>query len=232
MTSAAPLVLVVEDEPNIRGSIAATLGAEGYRVVECETGRRALADAANHKPDLMILDLGLPDLDGVDVVRGVRKWSTLPIVVLSARTAEAAKVAALDAGADDYLTKPFASGELLARLRVALRHVAAAAQPDPGKPFTVGDLAVDLLARRVTVAGVEIKLTATEFRLLAALARSAGRVMTHRQLLREVWGPSRIEETHYLRIYMGALRHKLETDPAQPRYLLTETGVGYRLAAE
>jgi two-component system KDP operon response regulator KdpE len=228
----APLVLVVEDEPNIRQSIVATLGSEGYRVVECEDGRRALADAASHKPDLMLLDLGLPDMDGVDVVRGVRHWSMLPIVVLSARSAETAKVAALDAGADDYITKPFAAGELLARLRVALRHVAAAAQPDPGKPFAVGTLAVNLVTRRVTVAGADVKLTATEFRLLAALARNAGRVMTHRQLLREVWGPSRIEETHYLRIYMGALRHKLESDPAQPRYLLTETGVGYRLAAE
>jgi two-component system KDP operon response regulator KdpE len=179
----------------------------------------------------VILDLGLPDLDGVEVVRRLREWSTVPVIVLSARTREQDKIAALDAGADDYLTKPFGAGELLARLRVALRH--AASRGAPGEPaFRVGELAVDLVARRVQLAGVEVHLTPIEYRLLAMLVRHAGLVVTHRQLLRDVWGPAYVEHTHTLRVHMASLRRKIEREPAQPRYLLTELGVGYRLAAE
>ena len=179
----------------------------------------------------MHLDLGLPDLDGVEVTRRLREWTAAPIVVLSARDQEQDKIQALDAGADDYLTKPFGTGELLARMRVALRH--AARREDAQEPVVViGGLQVDLAARRAVVEGREIRLTRTEYRLLALLARHAGKVLTHRQLLKEVWGPGAVDQTHYLRVYMGQLRHKIEADPAQPRYLLTETGVGYRLAAE
>jgi two-component system KDP operon response regulator KdpE len=188
-------------------------------------------EAATRKPDLVILDLGLPDLDGVEVVRRLREWSAVPVIVLSARAREQDKIAALDAGADDYLTKPFGAGELLARLRVALRH--AASRGAPGEPeFRMGDLAVDLAARRVQLGGAELHLTPIEYRLLAALVRHAGLVVTHRQLLRDVWGPAYAEHTHTLRVHMAGLRRKIEREPAQPRYLLTELGVGYRLAAE
>ena len=224
-------VVVVEDDPQIRRFLRTVLPAEGFDVHEAETGERGLVEAATRKPELVILDLGLPDLDGVEVVRRLREWSTVPVIILSARAREQDKVAALDAGADDYLTKPFGAGELLARLRVALRHAVSRGQP--GEPsFRVGDLEVDLAARRVRLAGAEAHLTPIEYRLLTALVRHAGLVVTHRQLLRDVWGPAYVEHTHTLRVHMAGLRRKIEDEPARPRYLLTELGVGYRLAAE
>jgi two-component system KDP operon response regulator KdpE len=222
-------VLVVEDEPEIRRFLRSALASEGYRVVESETGSRGAIDAGTHKPDLAIVDLGLPDIDGVQVIRKIRSWSAMPIVVLSARAQERSKIEALDAGADDYVTKPFAVGELLARLRVAMRH---ALRPASGKPLRLGKVLVDLEKHRVTRAGAEVHLTALEFRLLASLAKHLGMVATHRELLREVWGPSHVEHTHYLRIYLKQLREKLEEDPVRPKYLLTETGIGYRLMAD
>jgi two-component system KDP operon response regulator KdpE len=221
---------VIEDEPEIRLFLRTSLGAEGYRVFEAESGARGATDAATHKPDLAIVDLGLPDIDGVEVIRRIRKWSPMPIVVLSARAREQAKVEALDAGADDYVTKPFGVGELLARVRVALRHGARA--PSGKETLVLGKLSIDLQRRRTTRGGAEVHLTPIEFRLLACLAQHLGMVVTHRQLLREVWGPSHIEHTHYLRIYMKQLRDKLEDDPIRPKHLLTETGVGYRLVDE
>jgi two-component system, OmpR family, KDP operon response regulator KdpE len=232
MTSAGHLILIVEDEPQIRHFLRTTLTAEGYRVIEAETGRRGALEAATHKPDLVMVDLGLPDLDGIEVVKQIRAWSTLPILILSARSAEADKVAALDAGADDFVTKPFGVGELTARLRVALRHAARGAKHDAAGTLRFGEIEVDLERRLVRAEGRDVHLTPIEFRLLGCLARHAGMVLTHRHLLREVWGPSYIEQSHYLRIYMKQLRHKLEPDPARPRFLLTETGVGYRLAGE
>jgi two-component system, OmpR family, KDP operon response regulator KdpE len=224
-------IVVVEDDPQIRRFLRTVLPAEGFDVHEAETGERGLVEAATRKPDLVILDLGLPDLDGVEVVRRLREWSTVPVIILSARAREQDKIAALDAGADDYLTKPFGAGELLARLRVALRHAASRGQP--GEPtFRVGDLEVDLAARRVHREGAEVRLTPIEYRLLAVLVRHAGLVVTHRQLLRDVWGPAYVEHTHTLRVHMAGLRRKIEREPARPRYLLTELGVGYRLAAE
>jgi two-component system KDP operon response regulator KdpE len=224
-------VLIVEDDPQIRRFLRTALGAEGFEMREAERGERGLLEAATRRPDVVILDLGLPDMDGVDVVRRLREWSDLPVIVLSARTREADKIAALDAGADDYLTKPFGVGELLARIRVALRNRARAA--GPGEPtVSVGELVIDLAARRVTLAGAEVRLTPIEHRLMATLARAAGRVMTHRMLLREVWGTAYEEQSHTLRVHMATLRRKIEPDPARPRYLLTEIGVGYRLAAE
>ncbi len=231
MTELRATILVVEDEPEIRRFLRTSLGAEGYRVVEAETGMRGATDAATHKPDLAIVDLGLPDLDGVEVIRRIRKWSPMPIVVLSARAREQAKIDALDAGADDYVTKPFGVGELLARVRVALRH-ASRAGAGGTTSVHLGNVELDLERRRVNHAGADIHLTPIEFRLLASLAQHLGMVVTHRQLLREVWGPSHVEHTHYLRIYMKQLREKLEDDPVRPRYLLTESGVGYRLVDE
>jgi two-component system KDP operon response regulator KdpE len=231
MTRAAFSILVVEDEPEIRHVLRSSLTAAGYRVIEAENGKRALIEAASHKPDLVLLDLGLPDIDGVEVVKGIREWSALPVVVVSARNQETQKVAALDAGADDYVTKPFGAGELLARVRVALRHAARPA--DDGTPeLKLGCVTVNLAGRRAWTSGGEIHLTPIEFKLLAALARHAGMVVTHSQLLREVWGPAHQERPHYLRVYMKQLREKLEADPVQPKYLLTDTGVGYRLKAE
>jgi two-component system KDP operon response regulator KdpE len=225
------LVLVVEDEPQMRRLIRATLPGHGYRLVEAETGAQALVEAGTRSPDLILLDLGLPDIDGVEVTRRLREWTRTPVIVLSARGQEGDKIQALDAGADDYLTKPFGMGELLARMRVALRHGARAG--DTGQSvFQTGDLKVDLGARRVFVGEREVRLTRTEYNLLATLVRHAGRVLTHRQLLKEVWGPGSVEHHHYLRVYMGQLRHKLEEDAARPRYLVTETGVGYRLKAD
>ena len=223
-----PLILVVEDEPQVMRVLRAALPVNGYRVAEATSGHQALVEAATRAPDLVLLDLGLPDLDGVEITRRLRQWSRVPVIVISAREQENDKIQALDAGADDYVTKPFATGELLARIRVALRN-AARATPDAESIFQTGDLRVDLEARRVFVAGGEVRLTRTEYRLLAALVGHAGRVVTHRQLLLDVWGPGAIDHTHYVRIYMGQLRHKLERDPARPRYLLTETGAGYRL---
>lgn len=230
MTGAQATILIVEDEPEIRRFLRSSLATEDYRVVEAGTGERGAIEAGTLKPDLAIVDLGLPDIDGIEVIRRIRRWSPLPIIVLSARAREQSKVEALDAGADDYVTKPFAVGELLARVRVALRHAARA--PSGEEILAFGGTTVDLQRRNVTRAGAEVHLTPLEFRLLTCLARHLGMVVTHRQLLREVWGPSHVEHTHYLRIYMKQLREKLETDPVRPKHLLTETGVGYRLVAE
>jgi two-component system KDP operon response regulator KdpE len=232
----APIAVIIEDEPQIRRFVRAALETEGWLVHEADTIKRGLTEAGTRKPDLLVLDLGLPDGDGLELIRDVRGWSSVPIVVLSARADEADKVAALDAGADDYLTKPFGVGELLARVRANLRRPRAApgdsaaegaSEADP--IFKFGEVAVDRQARIVRRGGVEVHLTPIEYRLLTVLIANVGRVLTHRQLLREVWGPSHAEQSHYLRIYMGHLRQKLEIDPAQPRHLLTETAVGYRL---
>ena len=231
MTELRATILVVEDEPEIRRFLRTSLGAEGYRVVEADTGERGVIDAGTHKPDLAIVDLGLPDLDGVEVIRRIRGWSRIPIIVLSARAREQSKVEALDAGADDYVTKPFGVGELLARTRVALRHSARAATGG-AKTVRLGTVEVDLERRRIAREGRDVHLTPIEFRLLACLAQHLGMVVTHRQFLREVWGPSHVEHNHYLRIYMKQLRDKLEIDPVQPRHFVTETGVGYRLVAD
>jgi two-component system KDP operon response regulator KdpE len=232
--SAQPLVLVVEDEPQLMRFLRATLPAHGYRMLEAVNGAAALVEAQTRQPDLVLLDLGLPDIDGVEVTRKLRAWTSVPIVVVSARGQERDKVQALDAGADDYLTKPFGTDELLARMRVALRRSARLSDgADAGQAvFEAGDLRVDLAARLVYKGGAEVRLTRTEYRLLAALVKHAGKVLTHRQLLVDVWGPGAATESHYLRVYMAQLRHKLEDDPARPRYLLTETGVGYRLRGE
>ena len=234
MTGDAPLILVIEDEKPIQRFLRASLLSEGYRVVEAETGQQGLTMALAQPPDLVILDLGLPDMDGLRIIEELRSWSQVPIIILSARDQEKDKVTALDRGADDYLSKPFGVGELLARLRVALRHQARlSSQPAPdASRFSVGDLLVDLEARRVFMRDQEVRLTPIEYRLLITFIQHAGKVLTHRFLLKEVWGPGHVEETHYLRVFTAALRRKLETDPARPRYLLTEQGVGYRLAAE
>ena len=226
----APTILVVEDEPQMRRLLQGALGAEGYRVVESASGRRGAIDAGSHKPDLAIVDLGLPDIEGVEVIRRIREWSPMPIIVLSARVQERSKVEALDAGADDYVTKPFGMGELLARLRVALRN--AARTNTGGKVLKLEKAVLDLENRRATRNGEEVHLTPIEYRLLGCLAKHLGMVVTQRQLLREVWGPSHDADTHYLRIYMKQLRDKLEADPVRPRHLITETGVGYRLVAD
>jgi two-component system KDP operon response regulator KdpE len=228
----APVVLVVEDEPQLMRFLRASLSTSGHRVIEATTGQSALAAAAMHSPDVILLDLGLPDMDGVDVARRLREWATTPIIVVSARRLEDDKVRALDAGADDYLTKPFGTGELLARIRVALRVAARIDADSPGTAFQVDTLRVDLAARRVWLAGREVRLTRTEYRLLATLVKHAGKVVTHGQLLREVWGPGATNQNQYLRVYMGQLRRKLEADPARPRFLQTHTGVGYCLRAE
>jgi two-component system KDP operon response regulator KdpE len=225
-------IIVIEDEAQIRRFLRTTLVSEGYCVFEAETGKLGLIEAATRKPDLIILDLGLPDMDGIEVVRELRGWSSIPIIILSARSQESDKVSALDAGADDYLVKPFGASELLARIRVALRHVFSATRGDEDGIFSVDELKVDMGHRKVTVSGAEIHLTPIEYRLLTVLVKYAGKVLTHRLLLKEVWGPNYVERAHYLRIYMGTLRHKLEKDPARPRFLLTEVGVGYRLAVD
>lgn len=227
MAETRAAILLVEDEPAIRRFVRITLAAEGYKVIESATGRRASIDAASHKPDMAIVDLGLPDLDGIEVIRRIREWSPMPIVVLSARSHERSKVEALDAGADDYITKPFGVGELLARVRVAVRHAARA--PSGSPVLRLGAATIDLERRSASRDGAEVKLTPIELRLLACLARHSGMVATHRVLLTEVWGPGHAADTHYLRIYMKQLRDKLEADPARPRHLLTELGVGYRL---
>jgi two-component system KDP operon response regulator KdpE len=226
-----PLVLVVEDEPQLVRFLRAMLPPHGYRMVDAPTAAQGLVEAATRSPDLVLLDLGLPDLDGVEVVRRIREWSAMPIVVVSARGQERDKVEALDAGADDYLTKPFGTSELLARMRVALRHVAHV-EGSGERVVEAGDVRIDLAARVVYRRGEEVRLTRTEYRLVATLAHHAGRVLTHRQLLREVWGPNAVNETPYLRVYMAQLRHKLEDDPARPKHLVTETGVGYRLKVD
>ncbi|EKY3116865.1 two-component system response regulator KdpE [Cronobacter turicensis] len=219
-------VLIVEDEKEIRRFLRTALESEGLRVYDAETLQRGLIEAATRKPDLVILDLGLPDGDGIDFIRDYRQWSQTPVIVLSARSDEQDKIAALDAGADDFLGKPFGIGELQARLRVALRRHGGASQSDPVVRFS--DITVDLAARRITRGAEEIHLTPIEFRLLGVLLNNPGKVLTQRQLLSQVWGPNAVEHSHYLRIYMGHLRQKLESDPARPRHLLTETGIGYR----
>jgi len=219
-------VLIVEDEKEIRRFLRTALEGESLRVYDAETLQRGLLEAATRKPDLVILDLGLPDGDGIDFIRDFRQWSQTPVIVLSARSDEADKIAALDAGADDFLSKPFGIGELQARLRVALRRHASLAQPDPVYQFST--ITVDLASRRITRGAEEIHLTPIEFRLLAVLLNNHGKVLTQRQLLNQVWGPNAVEHSHYLRIYMGHLRQKLENDPARPAHLLTETGIGYR----
>ncbi|EOI3443772.1 two-component system response regulator KdpE [Cronobacter turicensis] len=219
-------VLIVEDEKEIRRFLRTALESEGLRVYDAETLQRGLIEAATRKPDLVILDLGLPDGDGIDFIRDYRQWSQTPVIVLSARSDEQDKIAALDAGADDFLGKPFGIGELQARLRVALRRHGGANQSDPVVSFS--DITVDLAARRILRGAEEIHLTPIEFRLLGVLLNNPGKVLTQRQLLSQVWGPNAVEHSHYLRIYMGHLRQKLESDPARPRHLLTETGIGYR----
>jgi len=227
-----PTVLVIEDEAPIRHFLRTTLTGHGFQVVEAHTGRDGLAQAAARNPEIIVVDLGLPDLDGLEVTRKLREWTAAPIVVLSARNQEPDKVAALDLGADDYVTKPFGVGELLARMRVALRHAARSHADSAETVFTTGNLKVDLLKRQVFVAEKEVHLTALEYKLLATLVRNAGKVLTHRQLLKEVWGPLHTNEAHYVRVYMRQLRSKVEADPARPRYLVTEIGVGYRLLTD
>jgi two-component system, OmpR family, KDP operon response regulator KdpE len=232
MSEPQPVALIVEDEPSIRRFVRMALEAEGWQVHETETVRQGLVDAGTRRPDLVILDLGLPDDDGINYLKDLRAWSGVPVIVLSARSSEADKIAALDAGADDYLSKPFGVGELMARVRVALRRSqsAAVAAGAPAQTlFRFGAVEVDLAARRVLRAGVPVHLTPLEYRLLTHLIANAGKVLTHRQLLKAVWGPSHVEDNHYLRVYMGQLRQKLEALPAQPQHLLTETAVGYRL---
>jgi two-component system KDP operon response regulator KdpE len=225
------VIVLIEDDVRIREAVARTLEQRGHAVRSSSTAMAGLQSVIDDPPDVVVLDLGLPDLDGVEVVRRIRAWSAMPIVVVSARGQETDKVEALDAGADDYLTKPFGTGELLARMRVALRH--SSRVQDSGEPVVeAGGLRIDLGARVVYRDGEEVRLTRTEYRLVAVLAEHAGKVLTHRHLLREVWGPGAAAETHYLRVYMAQLRHKLEDDPARPRHLLTETGVGYRLRME
>lgn len=222
-------LLVVEDDPQIQRFLATALEAHGYELQIADTGAEGLRLAALHQPDIAIVDLGLPDISGLDVIARLREWFTAPILVLSARSRENDKVAALDMGADDYLTKPFGIGELLARLRVAERHRKHQSDAGADPRIEIGGLVLDVAAHKVQRDGVDIHLTPIEYRLLVALAQHRGKVLTHRQLLREVWGASHVESPHYLRIYMRALRHKIEPAPARPRYLLTEVGVGYRL---
>jgi two-component system KDP operon response regulator KdpE len=227
-----PAVVLIEDEPQIRRFLRATLTSQGYRLFEATTGADGLVEVGSRLPDVVVVDLGLPDMDGLQVIRRLREWSAVPIIVLSALGQEQDKVAALDAGADDYVSKPFGAGELLARIRVALRHTTGASREGGEASFKVGDLQVDLVRRHVALGAREIRLTPIEYKLLTTLVRHAGKVITHQQLLREVWGPTHTDQPHYVRVYMAHLRHKLEAEPARPRYLLTEPGVGYRLAAE
>lgn len=229
---ASPLILLIEDELPIRRFLRTSLIGDGYRLVEAEIGGQGLRLATQQPPDLVILDLGLPDMDGQEVLKQLREWLQAPVIILSVRDQEQQKIAALDNGADDYLTKPFSTGELLARIRVALRHSAHVAGEPDSSTFATGDLKVDLAARRVFVKDEEIHLTPIEYKLLTTMIRHAGKVLTHRFLLKEVWGPHHQQENHYLRVFMASLRRKIEADSAQPRYLLTEPGVGYRLAID
>jgi two-component system, OmpR family, KDP operon response regulator KdpE len=227
-----PVIVVVEDEPDIRRFLRASLLSNGYRLVEATTGQEGLAAAETRQPDLIILDLGLPDMDGLEVIRRLREWTLVPIIVLSAKGQETTKVAALDAGADDYIAKPFGVSELLARMRVSLRHAARSNQGEPTPVFTTGELQLDLAQRRVWVKGRDVHLTPIEYRLLTTLAKHAGKVLTRNQLLTEVWGRPYADQAHYLHVHMAQLRRKVENDPTRPRYLLTEPGVGYRLVGE
>jgi two-component system KDP operon response regulator KdpE len=229
MNAPGPLVLVVEDEPQMRRFLRATLSGHGYRLAEAATTAEASLIATSHNPALVLLDLGLPDGDGIELTRKLREWTQVPIIVISARGREDDKVNALDAGADDYLTKPFGVGELLARMRVALRH-AQRGDAGPSPPsLELGPLRIDFARREVTRAGKPVHLTPTEYELLTLLARNLGKVLTHRQILKHVWGPSHIEHTHYVRVHMAELRKKIEAEPARPKLIVTEPGVGYRL---
>ena len=229
MSAHDPLVLVVEDEPQMRRFLRAALTSRPFRIVEASTASEAVLAATSHNPELILLDLGLPDGDGIELTRRLREWSAVPIIVVSARGRETDKVEALDAGADDYLTKPFGLDELLARMRVALRHAREAGASSPEPVVEIGPLRIDLDQREVRRDGLPVRLTPTEFRLLAYLARHAGRVVTHAQILREVWGGSSSAEPHHVRVHMADLRKKIEAEPARPKFLLTELGVGYRL---
>ena len=227
-----PLILVIEDDAQIRRFLRATLTAEDYQFHEAVSAREGIAQAAARQPDLVLLDLGLPDQDGLEVIREIRRWSQVPVVVLSARGQEKDKIAALDLGADDYVAKPFAVGELLARIRAALRRAAPAAADGADNAIRFGDVEADFEKRQITVGGREVHLTPNEYKLLQVLIKHAGRVVTQRQLLNEVWGPQHTEQSQYLRVYVAQLRRKLERDPARPRYLQTEPGVGYRLSVD
>lgn len=229
MAKIDPVVIVIEDDPLIRQFLRTGLSAQHFTVFEAESGKQGIIEVGVRKPDLLILDLGLPDIDGIEVIKAVRAWSTLPIIILSARSCEQHKIDALDAGADDYLTKPFGFGELLARIRVALRHAIRTSELRQTDVFTTANLKVDLNNRLVSIDDGHVHLTPIQYRLLTVLVKHAGKVLTHQQILKEVWGPSYQENAHYLRIYMSQLRQKLEADPAQPQFLLTESGVGYRL---
>jgi two-component system, OmpR family, KDP operon response regulator KdpE len=231
MMADSPKILLIEDEQEIRRFLRVSLGSHGYRLLESATGNDGVTQAATQQPDLMILDLGLPDIDGMEVIRQVREWSQMPIIILSARGKEQEKVVALDAGADDYLTKPFSVGELVARIRVALRHAARSGEESGEPVFSLDGLRVDLSRRQVFVGEQEVHLTPIEYRLLTTMIKFAGKVITHKQLLKEVWGPDSVFETHYLRVYMAQLRRKIEADPTRPVFLLTEPGIGYRLAS-
>jgi two-component system, OmpR family, KDP operon response regulator KdpE len=229
MADEKELILLIEDEPQMRRFLRITLQSQGYRLVESETGNDGMRQATTRNPDVVLLDLGLPDLDGLEVTKRLREWTQTPIIVISAREQEQDKVRALDAGADDYLTKPFNAGELLARIRVALRH---ASRRDAGQQepiFILDNLRVDLARRQVFVGDTEVHLTPIEYKLLMVMVRHAGKVITHNHLLKEVWGPAHVHEVQYLRVYMTQLRHKLEADPARPRFLMNEPGIGYRL---
>ena len=219
-------ILIIDDETQIRKLLRVALSGHGYEVAEAASGHEGLIEAAVYRPDLIILDLGLPDIDGLDVVRSLREWSKTPVIILSVKEQEGDKIAALDAGADDYVTKPFGMGELLARIRAAIRHLAGAGE-EPVLNF--GELVIDLAHRRVSVDGLEIKLSPIEYDLMKNLAVHAGKVLTHKHLLRTIWGPNYENDTHYLRVYVGQLRRKIENDPSHPRHIITEPGVGYRL---
>jgi len=225
-------ILLIEDEPQMRRFLRITLQGQGYELIEAISGQDGLTQVATRNPDIVLLDLGLPDIDGLEVTERLREWSQVPIIVLSAREQEEDKIKALDAGADDYLTKPFSSGELLARIRVALRHKAMQQGGSEESVFVLDNLKVDFARRQVFIDEREVHVTPIEYRLLSVLIKHAGKVMTHRQLLKEVWGAAYINQSHYLRIYMGQLRHKLEADPARPRFFINEPGVGYRLKAD
>ncbi len=233
MSEPLPVAILIEDEPQIRRFVRAALEAEGWVVHEAENMRQGLTDARTRRPDLIILDLGLPDGDGAEFIHDFRGWSKVPVIVLSARVGEQDKIAALDAGADDYLTKPFSVGELLARVRAtSRRRLETGATPGAGAVFEFGDVKIDLNLRTARKGGAMIHLTPIEYRMLTLLIANAGKVLTHRQILREVWGPAHSEDGHYVRVYMGHLRQKLEDDPAQPKHILTETAVGYRLVQD
>lgn len=231
MDSLKSVIVVIEDDPQICRFLRTSLNANGFNVFEANTGEQGLIEISIRKPDLLILDLGLPRMDGLTVIKKVREWSSVPIIILSARSQEQDKITALDAGADDYLTKPFSIGELLARIRVSIRHVQQLRLDSTENIFCEGDLRVDLTRRQVFMGEREIHLTPIEYRLLNTLVLHAGKVMTHRQLLLNVWGSAYVEHDHYVRIYMGQLRQKIEADTTKPRYLLTEMGIGYRLAS-